>query len=89
MTALRQSAIAELERVPEDKLGTVINFINKLLRENETRKAKAMDLDQFIMPPTKRVQDAAALSGRCDMFFTNDRQLRQEKELPCMTMEDL
>ena len=22
-------------------------------------------------------------------FFTNDKQLRQEKELPCMTMEDL
>lgn len=22
-------------------------------------------------------------------FFTNDRQLRQEKELPCMTMDDL
>lgn len=25
----------------------------------------------------------------CDMFFTNDKQLRQEKELPCMTMDDL
>jgi hypothetical protein len=23
------------------------------------------------------------------MFFTNDKQLRQEKELPCMTMDDL
>lgn len=23
------------------------------------------------------------------MFFTNDKQLRQEKELPCMTIEDL
>lgn len=22
-------------------------------------------------------------------FFTNDKQLRQEKELPCMTMEDI
>ncbi len=35
------------------------------------------------------LQIAAALVSRCDMFFTNDKQLRQEKELPCMTMEDL
>lgn len=35
------------------------------------------------------LQIAAALSSKCDMFFTNDKQLRQEKELPCMTMENL
>ena len=30
MTALRQSVIAKLERVPEDKLDTIIQFINNL-----------------------------------------------------------
>lgn len=40
---------------------------------------KAMDSLQF----------AAAIVSKCDMFFTNDKQLRQEKSLPCMTMEDL
>lgn len=35
------------------------------------------------------LQIAAAVSSRCDMFFTNDKQLRQERELPCMTMDDL
>ena len=35
------------------------------------------------------LQIAAAVVNRCDMFFTNDKQLRQETELPCMTMEDL
>lgn len=35
------------------------------------------------------LQIAAAVAKRCDMFFTNDKQLRQEKELPCMTMEDI
>ena len=35
------------------------------------------------------LQVATALVSGCDMFFTNDKQLRQEKELPCMTMEDL
>lgn len=35
------------------------------------------------------LQIATAVISRCDMFFTNDKQLRQEKEIPCMTMEDL
>ena len=35
------------------------------------------------------LQIAAAVAGGCDMFFTNDKQLRQEKELPCMTIDDL
>ncbi len=35
------------------------------------------------------LQIAAAIASECDMFFTNDKQLRQEKELPCMTMDDL
>ncbi|MBD5458299.1 MAG: PIN domain-containing protein [Lachnospiraceae bacterium] len=43
------------------------------------RSFKAMD----------SLQLAAAIISKCDMFFTNDKQLRQEKELPCMTMDDL
>ena len=35
------------------------------------------------------LQIATAIVGGCDMFFTNDKQLRQEQEIPCMTMEDL
>ena len=35
------------------------------------------------------LQIAAAIESRCDMFFTNDKQLRREKSLPCMTMDDL
>lgn len=35
------------------------------------------------------LQLAVAIVSKCDMFFTNDKQLRQEKSLPCMTMEDL
>lgn len=35
------------------------------------------------------LQIAAAIVSGCDMFFTNDKQLKQEKELPCMTMEDV
>ena len=35
------------------------------------------------------LQIATAIVSGCDMFFTNDKQLRQEKELSCMTMDDL
>lgn len=35
------------------------------------------------------LQIATAIISGCDMFFTNDKQLRQEKELPCMTLEDI
>ncbi|KAI4439843.1 type II toxin-antitoxin system VapC family toxin [Schaedlerella arabinosiphila] len=35
------------------------------------------------------LQIAEAKVSKCDMFFTNDKQLKQEKELPCMTMDDL
>lgn len=35
------------------------------------------------------LQIATAIVKKCDMFFTNDKQLRQEKELPCMTMADI
>lgn len=35
------------------------------------------------------LQLATAIVCGCDMFFTNDKQLRQEKELPCMTMDDI
>ena len=37
----------------------------------------------------RKVQIAAEKVSKCDIFFTNDKQLRQEKELPCMTMDDL
>ncbi len=59
MTALRQNAIAKLERVPEDKLHIIIGFINNLMQETETEE-KVWNLDQFVMPPTERSQDADA-----------------------------
>lgn len=35
------------------------------------------------------LQIAAAIVSGCDMFFTNDKQLKQEKELPCITVDDM
>lgn len=38
MTALRQSAIEELEKVPENKLAVIIQFIHKVTENNEVGK---------------------------------------------------
>lgn len=59
MTLLRQSAIEKLEKVPEDRLGAVIQFINHLIDGSDS-KERTWDLDQFVMPPTQRGQDADA-----------------------------
>ena len=37
----------------------------------------------------EKIQLVTSVISGCDMFFTNDKQLRQEKELPCMTIDDL
>lgn len=59
MTALRQSIIAELESVPEDKLHVIMQFIDTLTDESGVGK-KSYNLEQFVMSPTERGQDADA-----------------------------
>lgn len=59
MTALRQSAIQMLEKVPEDKLRFVIQSmqgVNGLLETSEMKEN--MDLRQFVMTSTERGQNA-------------------------------
>ena len=57
MTILRQTAIAELEKVPEDKLNLILKFINTLSKESENKKTTC-NIEKFIMPPTERGQNA-------------------------------
>lgn len=59
MTALRKSAIEELEKVPEDKLAEIIQFIRKV-KENNTTGKNVWNSDQFVMEPTERGQNADA-----------------------------
>ncbi|MEH2944545.1 hypothetical protein VSQ32_17230 [Lachnospiraceae bacterium KK002] len=57
MTILRQTAIAELEKVPEDKLNLILQFITTLSKESENKKMTC-NIEKFIMPPTERGQNA-------------------------------
>ena len=61
MTAIRQEAIQMLEKVPEDKLGFVIQImrgVNGLLGMPETKVKRDIDLKQFVMPATERGKNA-------------------------------
>lgn len=63
MTAIRKEAMEMLERVPEDKLGFVIQImqgVNGLLGVSEAKTKKVIDLEQFVMPTTERGKDADA-----------------------------
>lgn len=61
MTAIRQEAIQMLEKIPEDKLGFVIQImqgVNGLLGTSDTEERDAVDLKQFVMASTERGQNA-------------------------------
>lgn len=63
MTTIRQQAIEMLEKVPEDKLGYVIQImqgVNGLIGDSGTTVKKTIDLEQFVMPTTERGKDADA-----------------------------
>ena len=73
MTAIRKEAIQMLEKIPEDKLGFVIQImqgINGLLDVTEPKNQAVIDLDQFVMPATERGQDA---DGYIRELRDNDR----------------
>lgn len=61
MTTIRQEAIQMLEKVPEDKLGFVIQImqgVNGLLETSGSKEKEGIDLNQFVMASTERGQDA-------------------------------
>jgi len=61
MTAIRREAIEMLEKVPEDKLGFVIQImqgVNGLLGTSDTQEKEVIDLNQFVMESTERGQNA-------------------------------
>ena len=79
-----------------------IEFIENFKRFIEYMNIHVINIDSGIAEQAAKIrsrykyfkamdalQIEAAIASGCDMFFTNDKQLRQEKELPCMTIGDL
>ena len=79
-----------------------LEYVDNFKRFIEYMKMEVVDIDSSIAEQGAKIrgqyknfkamdalQIATSIVKKCDMFFTNDKQLRQEKELPCMTMEDI
>ena len=79
-----------------------VEYVDNYKRFIEYMNIEVVDIDSNIAEQGAKIrgqyknfkamdalQIATAIVKECDMFFTNDKQLRQEKELPCMTMEDI
>ena len=74
MITTRKEAIELLERVPEDKLTYVIQILRGIdgLIGISDRRAKQIDLDQFVMSTTERSRNADEYMRK---MRDNDRQL--------------
>ena len=72
MTALRQSAIRELEKLPEDKLSFVIQImqgVNGLYNDNQAERKEAFArLEQLRRKGTVTDDDAELASYREDKY---------------------
>ena len=79
-----------------------MNFVNNFKRFLEYMNVEIIDINSDIAELASKLrgqykgfkamdalQISSAIATGCDMFFTNDKQLKQEKEISCMTMEDL
>lgn len=79
-----------------------IEYVDNFKRFFEYMNIEVVNIDSAIAEQAAKIrgqyksfksidalQIATAIVKECDMFFTNDKQLQQEKELPCMTMEDI
>lgn len=62
----------------------IVSTDKKIAKRGARIRAKYKDFKAM-----DSLQIATAIESGCDAFFTNDKQLRQEKELPCITMTDL
>ena len=79
-----------------------LEYVDNFKRFIEYMNIEVVDIDSSIAEQGAKIrgqyknfkamdalQIATSIVKKCDMFFTNDKQLRQAKELPCMTMEDI
>ena len=96
------SAITVEEYLVSPYSNRKMEYVDNFKRFIEYMNIEVVDIDSTIAEEGAKIrgqykgfkamdalQIAAAVISECDMFFTNDKQLRREKELPCMTMEDI
>ena len=68
-----------------DGMDIGIKSIDKAIAE----KAAKIRAEYKFFKTMDALQLATACLSKCDLFLTNDRQLRQFKEMKCLTVEEL
>ena len=82
-----------------NKLYSFINMFNKLVQTTDmeivevnqeiAKKAAQIRAEYKGFKAMDAIQLAVAGVTKCDLFLTNDKQLRQFKELKCITVDEL
>lgn len=72
-----------------DKLLEVLSFNIVEINREIAEKAAQIRAEYKFFKSMDALQLATACLAGCDLFLTNDKQLRQFKEIKCITVEDL
>jgi len=83
----------------KNKIYSYINMFNQLvtiidmeiieINQEIAKKAAQIRAEYKGFKAMDALQLAAACLSKCDLFLTNDKQLRQFKEIKCLTVEEL
>ena len=80
----REELVHEFNAFLEQAEITVLNIDREIAMEAARIRAQYKSFKTM-----DALQLAAALSYGCDLFLTNDKQLRQFDRLPCLTVSDI
>lgn len=72
-----------------EKLIRTLGFKVRVIDEAIARKAARIRAEYKSFKAMDALQLAVASLSGCDLFLTNDRQLRQFKEVKCITVDEL
>lgn len=72
-----------------EKLIRTLGFKVSVIDEAIARKAARIRAEYKSFKAMDALQLASASLNGCDLFLTNDRQLRQFKEVKCITVDEL
>lgn len=72
-----------------EKLVTALKAEIYIIDERAAKKAAQIRAEYKGFKAMDALQLATAVIAGCDMFLTNDKQLRQFKEIKCVTVDEL
>ena len=72
-----------------EKLMEIFAFKIVSIDESIAKKAAKIRAEYKAFKPMDALQLSVAYTTKCDLFLTNDKQLKQFKEVKCVTVDEL